>query len=486
MFTSMFLHVNLLHLAGNMLYLWIFGNNIEDGWAASGSSCSTSWAASRRSSPRSLIDPTSRGPDGRRVGRDRGGPRRVPRAVPGGADPVARVPRLLLPAASRSRRSSSSASGSCSSSSTGSRRSASPAPRAASRSSPTSAASWPGVAIGLLVRGTLAGRGRSSGLPPCRRGIIAAMANEDLPDTGLVEMVVESVRVHMLSSRHVVILKETERERYLPIWIGPWEASAIAMRLQGLDAGAAAHPRPVRGGARGARRRASTGSSSRRSPRRRSTPGCSSSATAATVEVDSRPSDALALAVRAGGRIFAVRGGPRPGRRSARTAAIGEDDEESAGGIAARDDRRADRRPAARRVPRLRELARRRPGRGRASGAGQLGRRPARRGSASPRRSARARFDPQPQPERPEVAHGAEDDAAASRRSASRPSAGSAGTPTSTIGRPGRAQLDQQLGREERAARLDRDPLERLAPEQLAGAVDVADLSPKKIRLASR
>ena len=29
-FTSMFLHVNLIHLAGNMIYLWIFGNNIED------------------------------------------------------------------------------------------------------------------------------------------------------------------------------------------------------------------------------------------------------------------------------------------------------------------------------------------------------------------------------------------------------------------------------------------------------------------------
>lgn len=54
------------------------------------------------------------------------------------------------------------------------------------------------------------------------------------PEDGLVEMAVESVRVHMLSSRHVVILKEHGRERYLPIWIGPWEASAIAMRLQGL------------------------------------------------------------------------------------------------------------------------------------------------------------------------------------------------------------------------------------------------------------
>jgi uncharacterized protein len=52
----------------------------------------------------------------------------------------------------------------------------------------------------------------------------------------LVEMVVESVRVHMLSNRHVVILKDAEGARYLPIWIGAWEASAIAMRLQGLTA----------------------------------------------------------------------------------------------------------------------------------------------------------------------------------------------------------------------------------------------------------
>lgn len=29
-FTSMFMHANILHIGGNMLYLWIFGNNIED------------------------------------------------------------------------------------------------------------------------------------------------------------------------------------------------------------------------------------------------------------------------------------------------------------------------------------------------------------------------------------------------------------------------------------------------------------------------
>lgn len=52
----------------------------------------------------------------------------------------------------------------------------------------------------------------------------------------LIEMQVESVRVHMLSSRHVVILKDGAHDRYLPIWIGQWEASAIAMKLQGLTA----------------------------------------------------------------------------------------------------------------------------------------------------------------------------------------------------------------------------------------------------------
>ena len=28
--TSMFLHAGLLHIAGNMLFLWVFGNDIED------------------------------------------------------------------------------------------------------------------------------------------------------------------------------------------------------------------------------------------------------------------------------------------------------------------------------------------------------------------------------------------------------------------------------------------------------------------------
>ena len=131
------------------------------------------------------------------------------------------------------------------------------------------------------------------------------MASEDLPDGELVEMVVESVRVHMLSSRHVVILKETERDRYLPIWIGPWEASAIAMKLQGLtpdrplthDLFAAA----LEGlGARVDRVIISALAEETFHARLLLEHG------GRMVEVDSRPSDALALAVRAGGRIFAA------------------------------------------------------------------------------------------------------------------------------------------------------------------------------------
>lgn len=131
------------------------------------------------------------------------------------------------------------------------------------------------------------------------------MASEEpLPRNGLVEMVVESVRVHMLSSRHVVILKETDHDRYLPIWIGPWEASAIAMKLQGL-----APDRPLTHDlfasvlqeleVRVDRVIIATLAEETYHARLILEQG------GRTVEVDARPSDALALAVRAGGRIFA-------------------------------------------------------------------------------------------------------------------------------------------------------------------------------------
>src|SRR3712207_722935 len=120
-----------------------------------------------------------------------------------------------------------------------------------------------------------------------------------------VEMVVESVRVHMLSSRHVVILKEQARDRYLPIWIGPWEASAIAMKLQGLTP-----ERPLTHdlftttlaelGARIDRVVISTLAEETYHAR------LFVELDGRTIEIDSRPSDALALAVRSGVRIFAA------------------------------------------------------------------------------------------------------------------------------------------------------------------------------------
>lgn len=45
-------------------------------------------------------------------------------------------------------------------------------------------------------------------------------------------MTIESIRVSLMNYQRVVILKEKDAERYLPIWIGQAEAEAIAIRLQ--------------------------------------------------------------------------------------------------------------------------------------------------------------------------------------------------------------------------------------------------------------
>jgi len=51
---------------------------------------------------------------------------------------------------------------------------------------------------------------------------------------GYTEMQVDSIRVHMPSGQHVVILKDRSAERYLPIWIGIYEANAIALKITGV------------------------------------------------------------------------------------------------------------------------------------------------------------------------------------------------------------------------------------------------------------
>jgi hypothetical protein len=122
---------------------------------------------------------------------------------------------------------------------------------------------------------------------------------------GLNEMVVESVRVHMLSSQHVVILKDLEHDRYLPIWIGTAEADAIARRLQGITP-----ERPLTHDLF-----ASTLEELGVAVKQVVVSDLADETFRArlilqladrTVDVDARPSDAIAIAIRAGVPIFAT------------------------------------------------------------------------------------------------------------------------------------------------------------------------------------
>ncbi len=54
------------------------------------------------------------------------------------------------------------------------------------------------------------------------------------------EMLIDSIRVSLMNYQRVVILKEKSSDRYLPIWIGPAEADSIAVKLQDVSV-----PRPL-------------------------------------------------------------------------------------------------------------------------------------------------------------------------------------------------------------------------------------------------
>jgi uncharacterized protein len=51
----------------------------------------------------------------------------------------------------------------------------------------------------------------------------------------MVEVVIDSIRVSLMSQQRLVILRETNADRYLVIWIGLYEAEAITMALQGVE-----------------------------------------------------------------------------------------------------------------------------------------------------------------------------------------------------------------------------------------------------------
>jgi hypothetical protein len=56
----------------------------------------------------------------------------------------------------------------------------------------------------------------------------------------MIEMELTGVRVELPTNQPIALLKEMGGERYLPIWIGPSEAAAIALALQGVVT-----PRPM-------------------------------------------------------------------------------------------------------------------------------------------------------------------------------------------------------------------------------------------------
>ena len=120
----------------------------------------------------------------------------------------------------------------------------------------------------------------------------------------MLEMIIDSIRVSLMNYQRVVILREKDSSRYLPIWIGPSEADSIALKLQDV-----AVPRPLTHdllwsiitslGATVSRIVVSDLSNDTFYAK------IVLQYNGTTMEVDSRPSDAIALAVRTDAPIFA-------------------------------------------------------------------------------------------------------------------------------------------------------------------------------------
>ena len=51
----------------------------------------------------------------------------------------------------------------------------------------------------------------------------------------MLEVQIDSIRVSLMSQQRIVILREVNADRYLPIWIGIYEAEAITLSLQEVE-----------------------------------------------------------------------------------------------------------------------------------------------------------------------------------------------------------------------------------------------------------
>jgi uncharacterized protein len=122
---------------------------------------------------------------------------------------------------------------------------------------------------------------------------------------GFTRMSIYGINLDLFSSSPIVILKVEEENRYLPIWIGQPEARSILMKLQNQE-----FSRPLTHDL-AINLVTELGGSMEKvtvTELRDSTffATISVQINGRTVEIDSRPSDAIALAVRAGAEIFAA------------------------------------------------------------------------------------------------------------------------------------------------------------------------------------
>jgi uncharacterized protein len=122
---------------------------------------------------------------------------------------------------------------------------------------------------------------------------------------GFTRMSIYGINLDLFSSSPIVILKVEDENRYLPIWIGQPEARSILMKLQNQE-----FSRPLTHDL-AINLVTELGGSMEKvtvTELRDSTffATISVQIDGRTVEIDSRPSDAIALAVRAGAEIFAA------------------------------------------------------------------------------------------------------------------------------------------------------------------------------------
>jgi bifunctional DNase/RNase len=119
------------------------------------------------------------------------------------------------------------------------------------------------------------------------------------------EMVIYGVSFDMVGKQPIVLLKTTDGNKFLPIWIGHPEAAAILMKLQGANT-----PRPMTHDLVTDMLEKLEARVTRIAVTELQDNTFYASITVAVngseLEIDSRPSDAIALAVRAGAPIFAA------------------------------------------------------------------------------------------------------------------------------------------------------------------------------------